>query len=94
MLGMRFPRAAEIDHPPAKERHQITAATGAFHVSGKAFIGVIGGIFLCRAHLFGPEYGELINFFGLAIKLGLAAKQLKSMTAAYPSVGSDLGSLL
>ena len=46
------------------------------------------------AHLFGPEYGELINFFGLAIKLGLAAKQLKSMTAAYPSVGSDLGSLL
>lgn len=46
------------------------------------------------AHLFGPEYGELINFFELAIKLGLAAKQLKSMTAAYPSVGSDLGSLL
>lgn len=46
------------------------------------------------AHLFGPEYGELINFFGLAIKLQLTAKQLKSMTAAYPSVGSDLGSLL
>lgn len=46
------------------------------------------------AHLFGPEYGELINFFGLAIKLGLTAKQLKSMTAVYPSVGSDLGSLL
>ncbi|MEQ9178703.1 MAG: NAD(P)/FAD-dependent oxidoreductase, partial [Nitratireductor sp.] len=46
------------------------------------------------AHLFGPEYGELINFFGLAIKLGLTAKQLRSMTAAYPSVGSDLGSLL
>jgi glutathione reductase (NADPH) len=46
------------------------------------------------AHLFGPEYGELINFFGLAMKLRLTAKQLKSMTAAYPSVGSDLGSLL
>lgn len=46
------------------------------------------------AHLFGPEYGELINFFGLAMKLGLTAKQLKSMTAVYPSVGSDLGSLL
>lgn len=45
------------------------------------------------AHLFGPEYGELINFFGLAIKLGLTAKQLKSVTAVYPSVGSDLGSL-
>lgn len=46
------------------------------------------------AHLFGPGYGELINFFGLAINLGLTAKQLKSMTAAYPSIGSDLGSLL
>lgn len=46
------------------------------------------------AHLFGPEYGELINVFGLAIKLELTSKQLKSMTAAYPSVGSDLGSLL
>jgi glutathione reductase (NADPH) len=46
------------------------------------------------AHLFGPEYSELINFFGLAMKLRLTAKQLKSMTAVYPSVGSDLGSLL
>jgi glutathione reductase (NADPH) len=46
------------------------------------------------AHLFGPDYGELINFFGLAIKLGLTANQLKSMTAVYPSVGSDLGSLI
>jgi glutathione reductase (NADPH) len=46
------------------------------------------------AHLLGPEYGELINFFGLAIKLGLTTRQLKSMTAAYPTVGSDLGSML
>jgi glutathione reductase (NADPH) len=46
------------------------------------------------AHMFGPEYGELINFCGLAIKLGLTTKQLKSATAAYPTVGSDLGSML
>jgi glutathione reductase (NADPH) len=46
------------------------------------------------AHLLGPEYGELINFFGLAIKLDLTTRQLKSMTAAYPTVGSDLGSML
>ncbi|GAA1209676.1 NAD(P)/FAD-dependent oxidoreductase [Rhodoglobus aureus] len=46
------------------------------------------------AHLLGPEYGELINTFGLAIKLGLTARQLKSATAAYPTVGSDLGSML
>ena len=46
------------------------------------------------AHLLGPEYGELINLFSLAIKLGLTTRQLKSMTAAYPTVGSDLGSML
>jgi glutathione reductase (NADPH) len=46
------------------------------------------------AHLLGAEYGELINFLGLAIKLGLTTRQLKSMTAAYPTVGSDLGSML
>lgn len=46
------------------------------------------------AHLLGPEYGELINTFGLAIKLGLTTRQLKSATAAYPTVGSDLSSML
>ncbi|GAB2453983.1 NAD(P)/FAD-dependent oxidoreductase [Nocardioides hungaricus] len=46
------------------------------------------------AHLLGPEYGELINFLALAMKLDLTTRQLKSMTAAYPTVGSDLGSIL
>ncbi len=46
------------------------------------------------AHMLGPDYGELINFCALAIKLGLTTRQLKSMTAAYPTVTSDLGSML
>ncbi len=46
------------------------------------------------AHLVGPEYGELINTLGLAVKVGLTTRQLKSATAAYPTVGSDLGSML
>jgi len=46
------------------------------------------------AHLLGPEYGELINFLGFAMKLDLTTRQLKSMTAAYPTVESDLGSIL
>ncbi len=46
------------------------------------------------AHMLGPEYGELINILGLAIKLGLTTRQVKSMTAAYPTVGSDLASML
>lgn len=46
------------------------------------------------AHLLGHGYGELINLLGLAMKLDLTTRQLKSMTAAYPTVGSDLGSML
>ncbi len=46
------------------------------------------------AHLLGPGYGELINFLGLAMKADLTSRQLKSMTASYPSISSDLGSML
>lgn len=46
------------------------------------------------AHMLGPEYAEVINIIGLGMKLGLTTGQLKSMTAAYPSVGSDLGHML
>tara|TARA_R110002020_G_scaffold193407_7_gene393700 strand:+ start:2002 stop:3360 length:1359 start_codon:yes stop_codon:yes gene_type:complete len=46
------------------------------------------------AHLLGPEYAEIINFFSLAIRLQLTASDLKKMVSAYPSVGSDLGSML
>ncbi|WP_306131937.1 dihydrolipoyl dehydrogenase family protein [Roseivivax marinus] len=46
------------------------------------------------AHLVGPEYAELANFFGLSLKVGLTTRDLKAVTSAYPTVGSDLGSLL
>lgn len=46
------------------------------------------------AHLLGPGYGELINFLGLAMKADLTSHQLRSMTASYPSISSDLGSML
>jgi glutathione reductase (NADPH) len=46
------------------------------------------------AHLLGPDYTELINILGLAMKLDLTTRQLKSMPAAYPTIGSDLGSML
>ncbi len=46
------------------------------------------------AHLLGPDYAELANTLGLAMKLGLTTRQLKSTTSAYPTTGSDLGSLL
>ncbi len=46
------------------------------------------------AHLLGPEYAEVVNTIGLAIRLDLKAGDLKSMISAYPSTGSDLGSML
>lgn len=46
------------------------------------------------AHLFGPEYAELINIFALAIKSGMKTAELKRMVSAYPSAGSDLGSMI
>lgn len=46
------------------------------------------------AHLLGHDSAELINSFGLAIKLGLTAAQLRSAVATYPSTGSDLSALL
>lgn len=49
---------------------------------------------LIGAHMIGPDYGELINYFGLAMRLGLKTRDLKQMVSAYPSVSSDLGSML
>jgi glutathione reductase (NADPH) len=46
------------------------------------------------AHLLGPGYGELINFLALAMKLRLTTRQLESVTTTYPSVASDLRSML
>jgi len=46
------------------------------------------------AHLLGPGYAELANTLAVAMKLGLTTRQLKSATATYPTVGSDLGSML
>ena len=46
------------------------------------------------AHLLGPETAEVVNLFGMAIRLGLKTRDLKRIVSAYPSVGSDFGSML
>ena len=46
------------------------------------------------AHLLGPEYAEIINFFSLAMRLDLTTSDLRKMVSAYPSVGSDVGSMM
>lgn len=46
------------------------------------------------AHLVGPHADETINVFGLAIRHGLTADDLKSTMFAYPTGASDIGYML
>ena len=46
------------------------------------------------AHLVGPDADEVINLFGLAIRHGLTADDLKRTIFAYPTGASDIGSML
>jgi len=46
------------------------------------------------AHLLGPYAEEVINLFGLAIRLGLTATDLKHQIYAYPTSGSDVPYML
>lgn len=46
------------------------------------------------AHLVGPHADEVINIFGLAIRHGLTANDLKSTMFAYPTGASDVGYML
>jgi len=46
------------------------------------------------AHLVGPHADEVINLFGLAIRHGLTANDLKATMFAYPTGASDIGSMV
>ena len=46
------------------------------------------------AHLVGPDADELINIFGLAMRHGLTADDIKSTMFAYPTAASDAGYML
>jgi glutathione reductase (NADPH) len=46
------------------------------------------------AHLLGENAEEVINLFGLAIRTGIRASDLKHMVFAYPTGASDIGSML
>ncbi|MEM7709468.1 MAG: NAD(P)/FAD-dependent oxidoreductase [Pseudomonadota bacterium] len=45
-------------------------------------------------HLLGHHYAEAANLFGLAMRSGLKASDLKRMISTYPTVGSDVGAML
>jgi glutathione reductase (NADPH) len=62
---------------------------GETHAAAKVLIERGSGRIL-GAHLLAPEASELINIFGLAMRTGLGAADLKRLVSAYPSAGSDI----
>jgi glutathione reductase (NADPH) len=46
------------------------------------------------AHVVGPHADEIINIFGLAIRNGLTATDLKATIFAYPTGASDISSMI
>ena len=46
------------------------------------------------AHLLGQHAEEVINLFGLAIRTGIRASDLKHAVFSYPTSASDLGSMV
>jgi glutathione reductase (NADPH) len=67
------------------------ARVGETHAAAKALLQKGHRARVRGAHLLGPEASELINFFGLAMRTGLTASDLKKLVSAYPSAASDLG---
>jgi glutathione reductase (NADPH) len=46
------------------------------------------------AHILGLHADEVVNIFGLAIRMGLSARDLKDMVYAYPTSASDISSMV
>lgn len=66
---------------------------GETHAAAKVLVENGSGRIL-GAHILGPEASETINVFGLAMRTGLKADDLKDLVSAYPSAGSDIGYLV
>jgi glutathione reductase (NADPH) len=80
-------------------RHEDTSQWYSSRRVGLAHTGVKtlvedGSGRILGAHLLGPHAEEIINIFGLAIRAGLGARDLKDMVFAYPTSASDIGYML
>jgi glutathione reductase (NADPH) len=52
------------------------------------------GGYILGAHLIGPHAEETINLFALAIKSKIKSSVLKSLIYSYPSMASDVSSMV
>jgi glutathione reductase (NADPH) len=46
------------------------------------------------AHIIGPHAEEMINLFAMAIRAKLKVADIRNMVYSYPSMGSDIGSMV
>jgi glutathione reductase (NADPH) len=46
------------------------------------------------AHLLGPDAGEVINLFAMAMRAGLSASDIKQTLFAYPTSASDMAYMM
>ena len=72
----------------------FTARQAAEPVSGYKILVEEGTGQILGAHLVGPHADEVINLFGLAIRHGLTADDLKTTIFGYPTGASDIGYML
>ena len=95
-IGEEEARASFLRYKVKSERasHWYTARRVAEPVYGyKTLVEEETGRIL-GAHMVGPHADEVINIFGLAIRHGLTADNLKSTMFAYPTGASDVGYML
>lgn len=95
-LGEAQAREADLRFQLKSERTSdwYTARRVAEHVYGYKTLVEEGTGRIIGAHLVGPHVDEVINLFGLAIRHGLTAADLKTTMFAYPTGASDIGSML
>lgn len=50
--------------------------------------------YLLGAHIIGPHAEEMINLFAMAMKAKMNVGEIRNMVYSYPSMGSDIGSMV
>ena len=67
---------------------RINESTYAYKVISDKDAHILG------AHIIGPHAEEMINLFAMAIRGKLKVAEIRNMIYAYPSMGSDIGSMV
>lgn len=86
--GVEF-HVDEGDTAPLFSNRRINSKVGGYRILTDKKSGNVLG-----AHLFGHGAAETINLFSLAIRHGLARRELKEVLYSYPSHGSDIKYML